>query len=176
MRFNKINVAIQKYQKAASKNIQEKKLTIDCYYRLLLGFLDTFTIVNKVSFAMTWVTAMQSFCQNPEADLIFLTSSLTSLMNSSITESVILVLELVLVALAIRMRIQLYSRMAKKIMKMQTIVKESRLLRSVVMLVLLLVLLKVLTTMRKRTMRPPNLPETIEGGMMKLTQEIITKR
>ena len=60
------------------------------------------------------------------------------------------------------MRIQEYSRMAKKIKNTQTIVKKSRLLRSVVMLVLLLVLLKVLTTMRKRTMRPPNLPGTIE--------------
>ena len=134
------------------------------------------TILDMASINLVWVTAMQSFCQNPEADLIFLTSSLTSFMNSSITESVILVLELVLVALAMRMRIQVYSRMAKKMKKMQTIVKESRLLRSVVMLVLLLVLLKVLTTMRKRTMRPPNLPGTIEGGMMKLTQEIITKR
>ena len=60
------------------------------------------------------------------------------------------------------MRIQEYSRMAKKIKNTQTIVKKSRLLRSVVMLVLLLVLLKVLTTMRKRTMRPTNLPGMIE--------------
>ena len=138
--------------------------------------LEEKTMLDKASINLVWVTAIQSFCQNPEADFIFLTSSLTSLMNSSITESVILELELVLVALAIRMRTQLYSRMAKKIMKMQTIVKESILLRSVVMNGLHLVLLKVLTTMRKRTMRPPNLPGTIEGGMMKLTQEIITKR
>ena len=137
-------------------------------------------ILDMASINLDWVTAIQSFFQNPEADLIFLTSSLTFLMNSSITESVILELELVLVALAMRMRIQEYSRMAKKIKKMQTIVKVSRLLRSVVMLVLLLVLFKVLTTMRKRrrkrTMRPPNLPGTIEGGIMKLIQEIITKR
>ena len=55
------------------------------------------TILYMASINLVWVTAMQSFCQNPEADLIFLTSSLTSLMNSSITESVILELELVLV-------------------------------------------------------------------------------
>ena len=72
------------------------------------------TILDMASINLVWVTAIQSFCQNPNADLIFLTSSLTSLMKSSITESVILVFELVLVALAMRIRIQLYLRVAKR--------------------------------------------------------------
>ena len=71
-------------------------------------------ILDMASINLDWVTAIQSFFQNPEADLIFLASSLTSFINSSITESVILELELVLVALAMRIRIQVYSMMAKK--------------------------------------------------------------
>ena len=45
-----------------------KKLTIDCYYRLLSGFLVTFTtaitITEKVSFAMPWQAHNQSDAQD----------------------------------------------------------------------------------------------------------------
>ena len=34
--------------------IEWEKFTIDCYYRLLSGFFVTFTIAEKVSFAMPW--------------------------------------------------------------------------------------------------------------------------
>jgi hypothetical protein len=48
-------------QKAEIKKRREQKLfTIDCYYRLLSGFLvaftTTITIVEKVSFAIPWHT------------------------------------------------------------------------------------------------------------------------
>ena len=58
--FNKINVDIQK---AASKKGRKKKLTINCCYLLLSGFLVTFTNIGKVSFAMPcrWGPKPQSF-------------------------------------------------------------------------------------------------------------------